>query len=343
MDKKIILAVAGSGKTTLIVGKLNLEKRFLILTYTINNTRNIRESIISKFGLFPNNVVLQSYYVFLYNFCVKPFIAYELRPKGIRWEAPPKWTDRTRLDELSRYVTKDKRLYSNRISKLLEVREVLPEINARLEKYYDCLLVDEVQDFAGHDFNLLTNMVKSKIEVCLVGDFFQHTFDTSRDGRTNYSLHSDYLKYQERFRKNKIRVDAEYLNKSWRCSPTICSFISNKIGIPIESHRNEEVIIKYIDNEEEAEVIFKNNSIVKLFYQESNKYDCYSKNWGDCKGENCYDDICVVLNKKSMEHYEKGILQAMPSVSKNKLYVACSRAKGNLYFLSEKMIKKYKK
>ena len=175
MDKTIILAVAGSGKTSLIIEKLNLEKRFLLLTYTINNTRNLRDSIIEKFGYFPENIVLQTYYIFLYNFCVKPFIGYDLRPKGIVWEVPPKWTDRKKLDDPFRYVTKDRRLYSNRISKLLEVCEVLPEINARLEKYYDCLFIDEVQDFAGHDFNLLTSMVKSNIEVCLVGDFFQHT------------------------------------------------------------------------------------------------------------------------------------------------------------------------
>jgi superfamily I DNA/RNA helicase len=343
MDKRIILAVAGSGKTSLIVEKLNLKKRFLLLTYTINNTRNLRESIINKFGFFPDNIVLQSYYVFLYSFCVKPFIAYQLRPKGIVWKVPPKWTDREKLNNPWRYVTKDRKLYSNRISKLLDVCEVLPEINERLEKYYDCLFIDEVQDFAGHDFNLLTNMIKAKIEVCLVGDFFQHTFDTSRDGRTNHSLHSDYLKYQKRFKTNRVKIDADYLNKSWRCSPTVCNFISDKIGIPIESHREDEVNIKFIDNEEDAKLIFEDNSIVKLFYRESYKYECYSRNWGNCKGENCYNDVCVVLNNKSMEHYNKDTLQELPPVSRNKLYVACSRAKGNLYFLSEKMVKKYKK
>jgi DNA helicase-2/ATP-dependent DNA helicase PcrA len=47
MDKSLILAVAGSGKTTLIVDKLNLEERFLLITYTINNTRNLKEAIVT--------------------------------------------------------------------------------------------------------------------------------------------------------------------------------------------------------------------------------------------------------------------------------------------------------
>ncbi|MEK4387983.1 hypothetical protein MKZ25_19820 [Solibacillus sp. FSL W7-1464] len=34
INKKVINAVAGSGKTTLIIDKLDLEKKTLILTYT---------------------------------------------------------------------------------------------------------------------------------------------------------------------------------------------------------------------------------------------------------------------------------------------------------------------
>ena len=35
MDKKVIFAVAGSGKTKYIVDELSLDKRSLIVTYTI--------------------------------------------------------------------------------------------------------------------------------------------------------------------------------------------------------------------------------------------------------------------------------------------------------------------
>lgn len=41
MDKRVIFAVAGSGKTTYIVNELSLEKRSLILTYTDGNYDNI--------------------------------------------------------------------------------------------------------------------------------------------------------------------------------------------------------------------------------------------------------------------------------------------------------------
>lgn len=72
MDKRVIFAVAGSGKTTYIVNELSLEKRSLILTYTDGNYDNISRKILAKFGgRWPNSVTLMTYFSFLYNFCYK--------------------------------------------------------------------------------------------------------------------------------------------------------------------------------------------------------------------------------------------------------------------------------
>lgn len=342
MDKSLILAVAGSGKTTLIVDKLNLEKRFLLITYTINNTRNLKEAIIKKFGYLPENINIYSYYNFLYSFCLKPFLGYKLKPNGIYWDFTPTFTNTLPLTNLSRYMTKRGLLYHNRIAKLLEQYNVLQEINERLSKYYDYLLIDEVQDFAGHDFNLLKSICSSKTEIIIVGDFYQHTFDTSRDGNTNSTLHNDYDKYKKLFEKAKVKPNTEYLNKSYRCSKSVCKFITKEIGIDIQSHKESDSIVSFIDDKEKIDNLFKDNTIVKLFYRENYKYNCYSRNWGDCKGENHYNDVCVVLNKTTMENYTKGELRELKPVTKNKLYVACSRANNNLYLISEEKIKQYK-
>jgi DNA helicase-2/ATP-dependent DNA helicase PcrA len=343
MDKSLILAVAGSGKTTLIVDKLNLDERFLLLTYTINNTRNLKESIIKKFGYFPENITLFSYYNFLYSFCFRPFLAYVIKPKGIYWDFNPPFTNRLPLDNPKRYLTKNRLLYHNRIAKLLEQCDVLEDINKRLKKYYDHLFVDEIQDFAGHDFNLLKSICKSEIDIMLVGDFYQHTFDTSRDGNTNANLHNDYSKYQQTFEKSKVKPNIDYLNKSYRCTKNVCDFITTQIGIEIHSHKENASTVSFVENKDEIEKLYRDNGIVKLFYRENYKYDCYSRNWGDCKGENHYYDVCVVLNKTTMANYSKSKLSELKPVTKNKLYVACSRANNNLFFIAEDDIKHYKK
>lgn len=57
-----MLAVAGSGKTTHIIEQLNLERRFLIVTYTDNNVAHIKKAIIKKFGYEPQTS--HSYHIF---------------------------------------------------------------------------------------------------------------------------------------------------------------------------------------------------------------------------------------------------------------------------------------
>ncbi|BBU78713.1 hypothetical protein EIMP300_01130 [Escherichia coli] len=86
---------------------------------------------------------------------------------------------------------------------------MLPDIRTRLARYYDELFVDEVQDFAGHDFNFLLELCRAEISVLCCGDFYQHTFDTSRDGNVNATLHEDITRYEARFRAAGIMVDCE--------------------------------------------------------------------------------------------------------------------------------------
>ena len=35
-----------------------------------------------------------------------------------------------------------------------------------IEKYFDSIFIDEIQDFAGHDFNLLKSLAKVNCEIC---------------------------------------------------------------------------------------------------------------------------------------------------------------------------------
>jgi len=345
MDKRVIFAVAGSGKTARIIEKLELNKRSLIITYTENNYKNLKIRIIRKFGFFPENIKLYTYFTFLYSFCYKPFLSRTLKAKGISWEIPSRYLKKdigSLAPNYSYFMDRNRKLYSNRIAKLLEQMQIQKEVIDRLEKYVDNLFIDEIQDFGGHDFNLLKFITKSNINITFVGDFYQHTFDTSKDGNTNKNIHKEYEKYKLLFQKMGLIVDTESLKKSYRCSPDTCNFVSTKLDIYIESDKDDKTNILYVDDEEEADRIFRDNNIVKLFYQNSTKYSCYSNNWGKSKGEDHYEDVCIVLNPTTLGKYTKDKLLELNPQTKNKLYVACTRTRGNLYFISEKMYKKFK-
>ena len=296
MDKKVVFAVAGAGKTSLIITNLTYDSRALLVTYTRANEANLRKKVIRKFGCIPPNIRIYSYFTFLHTFCYKPFCAVKMRTRGINWTTPPANTQKLKRSRRSFYVDSTGRLYSNRIAKFLEQANLLQDINLRIEKYFDFLFIDEVQDFAGHDFNFLTSLCTAKIQLLLVGDFFQHTYDTSRDGSVNRSLHNDFGRYVGRFEEMGLQVDTKTLNKSHRCSPDVCEFISENLEIPLSSHRTDRTSVKLLQDEGFIEEIFFCQETVKLFYQSQDKYPCFSQNWGASKGEDDYNDVCVVLH-----------------------------------------------
>lgn len=332
MDKRVILAVAGSGKTTSIVRRLRDDKRSLVITYTENNLLNLRRKIIEEFGAFPKHVTLRSYFTFLYSFCFRPFLWRATRPRGMRWSMPPQWTRTVPRANRQYYFDEARRVYHNRLAKLIEIENVLDLLRSRVEKYFDELLIDEVQDFAGHDFNLLSQLASSNVEMCLVGDFYQHTYDTSRDGNVNRNLHKSLDEFVTRLEGIGFTVDGQTLRRSYRCSPTLCSFVKDNLGIDMTSHRDDVTNIQWVTSQEEATRIQETDEVVKLFYQSHYKYRCRSCNWGASKGVD-YSDVAVVLNPVSLRQIEKGKGHELTPQTRNKLYVACTRAWNSVYLI----------
>ncbi|PSU58078.1 AAA family ATPase [Photobacterium phosphoreum] len=339
MDKRVVLAVAGSGKTQHIINKLDINSRALIITYTINNTTNLKKRIFKKFGVMPKGIRVYTYFSFLMSFCVRPIVGTDIKIKGVSYSKPPMFAKRNSHEH---YVSKGHRLYHNRIAKMMMDCDGLPDISKRIEKYFNFFCVDEVQDFAANDFNLLCELSKMDVETLFVGDFFQHTFDTSRDGTIQKNLHKSYEIYLSKLKSAGYTIDLNTLSHSYRCSPTVCRFVSEKIGIQIGSHRQDEVNIAVIDDIEHIERLLNDNSIIKLFFKESHKYVGWTDNWGNTKGLDDFSDICIVLNPTTLTAYTKGQLDTLAPSTLNKLYVACTRAKGNVYFVAQRLLDVYK-
>lgn len=340
MDKTVTFAVAGSGKTRSIVEKIAPGRRALVLTYTTNTEQDLRDRIALKFGSVPDGVSVTTYFSFLNRFCYKPFLQSTMRSRGISFAAPSRESMQFSLENRARFIQGD-RVYHCRMAKLLSVKGCVPELQRRLERYYDDVFVDEVQDFGGHDFNFLVELSSAKVRMGLVGDFYQHTFSTSHDGNVNQSLHTDYAAYRQRFANAGFEVDTASLSKSHRCSSEVCKHIVDSIGVPIASEESVVSTVRVVDSAADADRLHADPKTVKLFMETHWRYDCYSHNWGACKGLDHFQDVCVVLNDKSWCQFAKGELAQAKPIIRNKLYVAFSRARGNLYIAPEKLFKKF--
>ncbi|HGQ6653782.1 TPA: RNA helicase, partial [Streptococcus pneumoniae] len=139
-------------------------------------------------------------------------------------------------------------------------------------------------------------------------------------------------------------IDLSSLSKSYRCPKIVCDFIVDNLAIEILSQREEKVSsqITLIDSQKKIESIMTDDNIMKLFYQKSYDYECKSQNWGDSKGSE-YDNVCVVLNPTSYKLFAADRLNELSSQTKSKFYVACTRTRGNLYFVKQSDIEKYRK
>ena len=341
MDKKIILAVAGAGKTTELLNKINLSQKILIITYTESNYITIKNKIILKFQKIPDNIKIFKYFTFIYRECFLPFKA-NMEVNGLEFKPNlNRYLSERNLEYY--YSKKTKKIYHYRIAKLCHLK-LFEQIKKRIEKYYDVLLIDEFQDFAGHDFNFIEKLMNINLDIYMYGDFYQHTFNTSNDGNTNKNLYNSYNGFIKRLEKIKfLQIDTGSMIKSKRCSKNVCDFINSKLNINIKSYFQKESEIIELKLNDEIKRIVEDNKIVKLFYENNVKYNIYNKdNWGNCKG-NTYTDVCVVLNIKTYKLYLENKLEELPLSSRNKLYVAFSRPTRNLYIVSQELLKNYLK
>ncbi len=343
MDKKLMLAVAGAGKTTYIINKVCTEYRnVLIITYTDANYNNIISKLRDQNnGVIPEGITVFKYFTFLYRFCYKPFLSDYIRARGINYES-----NKNRYAKSSKrdyYIDSNDRLYSNRIALLLEKADVIKDVQNRIKKYFDSIVFDEVQDISGRDFCFLEEIMKIDMNMFYVGDFYQHTYNTSADGNVNKGLFDDLNKFVDRFRKVGVGYDNQTLLKSWRCGENVCKYVREHLGISIYSNREEQGSVCFVDSDDRIREIWSNPQIVKLHYQNAAIYGFGHRNWGDTKGEDCYQDVCVLLNKTTMQAYKKDALLKLAVSTRNKLYVAITRARGNVYLIDEEQAVKIEK
>lgn len=321
----MIQAVAGAGKTTYILNQLNLDDCVALITYTKNNQEQLKNIIIKKFGYYPSNIHVFGLFEFLYSFCYRP-LQNRYDNDGICFDQPSFY--------LKGYHTADGRIFSNQISRFL-LKEKIQYID-RIDKFFDHIYIDEVQDLKSDDFDWLMSLEKLTIPVTLVGDFYQSTFSSSRRGKKGNTKQSNFKIYQNTFITNKFHFDKVKLVASHRCSASLSQFVKNKLGIDMESHRIDETSIELVSDLGSIKDLLENDNIIKLFYRNSDKYNFNSDNWGNVKGLT-FQNVCVVLNATTFKKYPDQ-LHTLASTTLSKFYVACTRTKGNLIFIEERKI-----
>lgn len=368
MAKRVILAVAGAGKTYHICHEIDPTKRNLILAFTHENIHNIQKELCDAHGCVPELTTVSTFDSFVYHQLVLPyepsiaehFGCPKFVSRGICTIDPPPQTIKNtkgkpvanplykKKDRLAHYVTMRGQYYCATLSELvLQVKKnresLIKRVAARLNMFYDCVLIDEFQDFREYDYELIMALAKQLNDVILVGDYHQHSVSaTNNSGKPfkNKSTDVSYDAFIAELQKSGFEVDLTTLDKSRRCSAEICDYVSKKLHISITSSGDHCGAVRWIDDNPTS--VLNDDRIIKLVFQEAAKYSFPALNWSYSKGDTV-DSACVILTD-GLDNLDSDTFnpdRVKPSTL-NKLYVAMTRSRGDLYLMKASTFKAIK-
>jgi len=239
---EIIISAAGSGKTQYIVDQaLNKNGKILITTFTEANEAELITRIINKAGCIPQNICIQTWFSFLIKHGVKPFKAkiypHKVRgmvlvnqQSGIKYRMKngiPVYYKESEIEK--HYFSNDGKIYSDKIAKftLLCNYETNGYVIDRLSKIYSHIFIDEAQDLASYDLDLLRLLFISPINLLLVCDPRQTIYQThhaTKNKKYSEGKITDFI--IEKCNDLAIDIDESSLGVSHRNNEAICSLSS---------------------------------------------------------------------------------------------------------------------
>lgn len=346
MNNNLLIAGAGTGKTTFIIKEaLKNKERVLITTYTIKCRKEIEEKIISENGYIPKNIVVQTWFSFLFEHGIMPYKS-ELNIKkvnglnfvngksGIKYinsKGIPIHYSESEFEKY--YFDNNKNIYSDKLSKLvLKVNDVSNNlVFDRISKIFNTIYVDEVQDLVGYDLEIIKKLSENQSNLFLVGDPRQKVYNTHVDSKYNKYKDGnidDFIKYE--CTKLNFYIDTKTLNTCRRCHKDIVQFINEFYkkynGLLSTEKQNDFHSGIFIVRSTDVELYIRKYSPVQLRYNKSKKVDIDYKvlNYKESKG--CTYDRTLIYPTKDLENYLKNKKEIAKINTKNAIYVALSRA-----------------
>ena len=371
-NNKLIIAAAGSGKTTFLVEKALKQKdgKVLITTYTQANEAEIRKKIIEKNKCIPENVIVQTWFSFLLQHGVRPFqgVLFEKKIKGLilvnsqsglkAYRNPcQECKQRNVVNENCRkcknpiyfgendfekhYFSNGLKIYSDKLSKFVFRCNEKSNGNVidRISRIYSHIFIDEIQDLAGYDLELLKLFFNCNSTIQLVGDPRQGTYSTNSAPKNKQFKKAQIVNFFSDKIEN-LEKDDTSLMTNYRCNKPICD-LSNKLfpdfqattsGNNIETEHSGVFFIK----EQDIEIYLQKFKPLQLRDSKRTKVnEKYSvMNFGEAKGLS-FDRVLIYPTKPFLE-WLKDNNSELADTSRSKLYVALTRARHSVAIINNK-------
>lgn len=348
----IRVEAAGAGKTYNIckealerADKAESNKRVLLLSYTNRGVGAIKNEVCKQnMGVIDSKIDIMTWYSFILNELVKP---YQNVIFGINEIKSIDFTDAHGKVNYKNTGTRERYITSNGDIKSKEIAELVLQINKksqgkvmnRLSRVYSHIFIDEVQDMAGYDLDIIETLMYSDIEVICVGDNKQATFKTNTSIRNKSKSGTKIWDFfQKLISEDVVEVQKNLISR--RFNQEICSFANmvypneNNIGTSMNEKTDHDGVI--LINKNDVQKYYNYYRPIVLKYDKKTSTDDYhSFNFGECKGMT-FERVLIYPNGP----FKNFLLKGKELKTPQKYYVAATRAKYSIAFVVDTFPKK---
>jgi len=313
-------------------------RRIAILTYTLQNLEEIRRSFESSAGTVPANVTIYSWYSFLLRECIRPYqgaLVSEPRIESIQFVSG-RTNNRISRAQVRRYYLAGHHILSDRASDFVVHCDDLARgrVMARLADMFDEVYIDEVQDLAGYDLDLLERLLKTRVETTLVGDTRQATYSTNQAARNRQYRGTSMLRLFENWQQRGLcRIN--HRTTSWRCLQSLCDLADSLYrDMPRTESGNDAVSghdgIFVVPPDAVDQYVREFSPTVLRYDRNENCGGLPAVNFGESKGRT-YTRVLIFPNGPLTRFLQSGDPRRITSPAK--YYVAFTRARFSLAFV----------
>lgn len=316
------------------------DRQIALVTYTINNMNGIIRRFGERYGGVPKHVDVMTWFGFLLREGARPYqhaVYRDRRIEAIQFVKgrSPYW--HSEKEDTSRYYFCDGNLiYSDKIAKFIVRCEENSggRVIRRLRQVYTDLFIDECQDLAGGDWDLVELLLKSDIRIILVGDPRQSVLSTNLAQKNKRYRKSGVTKLLEKWEEDGL-CKIETMNKTHRCNRAVCDF-ANRLWpdmdymTPLTDEQTEHDGVFLVAESKVDEYLLHYHPQVLQREKRAKSYGCPALNFGVAKGME-YDRVLIVPSvpiKKFLKTGDPG-----PLKEKEKLHVAITRARHSVAFV----------
>jgi DNA helicase-2/ATP-dependent DNA helicase PcrA len=226
LANEVIIAAAGGGKTTRLAARARAHGlgKVAVVTYTTNNVQEIRSKLFELHAALPIHAEIWSWYRFLLHEMARPYqrALLDRRIDGLHWVEGRSAPYVARTKTIPFFLSNGAQIYSDKIARfIIECnKETNGAVIARLEDRFHTIFVDEIQDMAGYDLDLLELILRSKIDLVMVGDHRQATYSTNNAAKNGaYAGAKIITKFREWEKAGLVTLS--YARETHRCHQLI--------------------------------------------------------------------------------------------------------------------------